>query len=161
VYISDPNSVAIDVVQTVPSEAGAKTWLANYSMGGKVAKFRIELMTEKSEGAFVAEPGSDGSILLADLKKALDAKHLPSRPARAVRLEFSYIALSERMSQTTGGGFLDKPPGDWVLLKLFMPARGDDCELYLNMNPVLGLVVIEEKDPDYGDEVVARLATVL
>jgi hypothetical protein len=64
-----------------------------YPSQGKTAKFRIEMgpakvsdakdskdFTNSEEGRFMAEPGSEASVLLVDLKKALEAKG--SQPIR-------------------------------------------------------------------------------
>jgi hypothetical protein len=115
------------------------------------------------KGAITAVPGSDASILLADLKKALEAKQMPTRMKRANRLPFTYAILGESQSRDSGGGFFDKPAGNWTAMKIFIESdSGDDeGEVFLNFNTVAGKAEFSEKDPDYGDLVLAKLATVL
>ena len=79
-YIPAPGSVGFDI-EPVQPDSSSQQWLATYSSQGKVAKFRIALGAtkplsdkesrdfhiEQGEGSFIAEPGSDASILLAAL----------------------------------------------------------------------------------------------
>jgi len=48
-----------------------------------------------------------------------------------------------------------------VIVKLFLPKGGDDGEVFLNINPLLGKGEFSIKDADYGDFVVQELARVL
>jgi hypothetical protein len=142
-----------------------------YTARGKTARFRLELewgpMPKDSfpvvsgEGRFTSVPGSDNSVLLEELKKALDAKQMPGVSQRVPELLFSAAVIGEKQSRTAGGGFSDHPLGDWVLVKLFLPKGGDDGEVFLNFNPVLGKGEFSIKDSDYGDYVLNELAKVL
>jgi hypothetical protein len=130
-YISDPNSVEFDI-SPLPGNDGSRQWLATYSGQNKTAKFRIvigppvPMNSEKDtgmkmssgSGAILAVPDSDSSTMLAALAKALEAKHVPAHAQRASRLPFTYVILGENNSQASGGGFSDKPAGNWTVMKL-------------------------------------------
>lgn len=173
-YLSDPNSVGFDIAP-LPSVAGKRRWLATYVDQGKTAKFTFEISTSKpmeredgvnlemssGTGALLPEPGSDGSAMLAALQKALEAKHLPRKVKRAERLPFEYVVLGDHNSQVEGGGFSAKTPGNWTAMKIFVGEGDDESEVFLNFNPVSRKAQFSEKDVDYGDAVLAKLATVL
>jgi hypothetical protein len=86
------------------SKDGSFSLMATYVSLGKTAKFRVEFGPAKTmdataakdfpmktgEGRFVAEAGSDASVLLLDLKKALEAKVNPSNVQRLNSLPFTY-----------------------------------------------------------------------
>ena len=55
----------------------------------------------------------------------------------------------------------DNPRGDWVLIRLFLPKGGDDGEVFLNLNPVLGKAGFSIKGSDYGNFLMEQLAKVL
>jgi hypothetical protein len=105
--------------------------LATYTAQGKTAKFRIELGPSKAlddkvldmksgEGKFIPEPGSDSSVLLADLKEALEAKALPAKVQRASGLRFTFVSFEPNESQAPGGGFALQPRGNWTPMKIFI-----------------------------------------
>jgi len=93
--------------------------------------------------------------------KALEAKHVPAHAQRASRLPFTYVILGENNSQASGGGFSEKPAGNWTAMKIFIGDGEDESEVFLNFNSVSRKAQFSEKDVDYGDTVVAKLATVL
>jgi hypothetical protein len=172
-YISVPGAVAFDI-KPVPSSAGSG-WLATYQGQGKTAKFRIELEQEKSpddkesrslgiksgKGRFVAEPGSDPSALLNELKTALEAKSFPVKIHRVNALPFTFVSFGSNQSQSSDGGFFANPPGTWTPMKVFIGEREQEGEVFLNLNPVLRKGQFSIKDPDYGDIVLGQLASVL
>jgi hypothetical protein len=98
----------------------------------KVARFRIEVGAAKStpgqtaadfgiksgEGRLIREPGSDSSVLLGDLRKALKAKTAPRPPLKKTTIPFTYANIGDNLSQAGGGGFSANPPGNWTALKL-------------------------------------------
>ena len=171
-YISDPNSVPFDI-QPVKGTVGTTTWLATYSAQGKIARFKLEFGPSKAmddkgefdirqgEGRFLAESGSDASVLLADLKKALEAKVLPAKVRRVPSLSFIYVSFSERQSQASGGGFNSKPPGNWTPMKIFIGEGEGEGQIFVNINPVMKKGQFSIKDEEYGDIVLAQLAGVL
>lgn len=173
-YIPDPGSVGFDIEPVQPDNS-SQQWLATYSSQGKIAKFRIELGATKplsdkesrdfdiqqGEGSFIAEPGSDASILLADLKKALEAKKLPSKVQRVRSLPFTFVSLGKNQSQASDGGFNVKPPGNWMPMKIFIGEGEQEGDVFLNLNPVIKKGQFPIKDADYGDTVLAQLARVL
>ena len=70
-----------------------------YHSGGKTARFRLEFKQNgqlhgqipmaAAKGRFIAVPGSDNSLLLEELRKALEATVLPSQSVRVAELPFS------------------------------------------------------------------------
>jgi hypothetical protein len=173
-YISDPNSVGFDI-SPLPSNDRSRRWLATYSDQNKTAKFTIEigpsaptdseadrgLKMSSGSGAILAVADSHASTMLVALAKALEAKHVPTHIQRASRLPFTYVILGESNSQAGGGGFSAKPTGNWTAMKIFIGDGKDEAEVFLNLNPVSRKGQFSEKDIDYGDTVLAKLATVL
>lgn len=162
-------SVQFDI-KPLESKAGAAQWAATYSAGGKTAKFRIELgaTTPAKEtdfplsfgrGRFLSEPGSDASIFLADLKKALEAKTIPAKVGRTASLPFEFVILGKEQLRSSDGSFSGNPPGEWVPMKIFL--AHDEGEVFLNLNPTSKKGEFSIKDVDYGDVVIAELAKVL
>ncbi len=157
-------------IAPVESKSGFRQWVASYATAGKVARFRIELGPTKADsdkkfpissgsGRFLREPGSDPSILLADLKKALEAKTVPNKVKRIASLPFEFAILGENQSRSREGGFSDKPPGGWMAMKIFL--AGGEGEVFLNLNTLANKAEFSIKDADYGDIVLAELAKVL
>jgi hypothetical protein len=158
-----------------PGNPPAQLWMGTYTSGGKIAKFKFELSAAKDipdknfpsldiatgSGKFVSEPDSDASILLVHLKKALEAKSLPHRVHRLKELPFDYVILGKNNSLSSDGGFFAKPPGNWTAVKIFIGDGDQECEVFLNLNPVIGKGQFSIKDADYGNAVLASLAQVL
>jgi len=173
VYIPDANSVAFDISPTAGSNSSA--WIGVYSSQGKTARFRFELDPPKDmdsgvknlpmafgKGRFVAINDSDASVFLMDLKKALEAKKLPGKVVRVSQLPIEYVRLGQNQSQApSDGGFRTDPPGNWSVAKIFLGKDNQECEFFLNFNPIIGKGQFSIKDPDYGDELLAQLAKVL
>lgn len=172
-YVPDSSSVGFDI-EPAKSGNGSSQWLATYASQGKTARFRIELAPAQGsdkpasnisikfgKGRFVAEPGSDSSVLLADLKKALEAKKLPAKVQRSGTLPFTYAILGENHSQTSDGSFTGNSPGHWTAMKLFLGDGDEEAEVFLNLNPVAKKGQFSIKDPDYGDNLLKYLAKVL
>ena len=101
---------------------------------------------------------SDNSVLLKDLKGALEAKSVPSPVVRVKELQFDAVILAEHQSES--GGYCKVPCGDWTAMKIFVPKGGDDGELFLNFHPILGKAEFSIKDPDYGDYLLEQFAKV-
>jgi hypothetical protein len=172
-YVPDSNSIGFDL-EPAKSGNGSSQWLATYASQGKTARFRIELGPAQGpdkpasiinikfgKGRFVAEPGSDASVLLADLKKALEAKTLPTKVQRSSTLPFTFAVLGENHSQASGGGFNANPPGHWTAMKIFLGDGDEEAEVFLNLNPTIKKGQFSIKDPDYGDGLLKYLAKVL
>ena len=172
-YVSDPSSVGFDI-EPLQSGNSSQQWLATYTSQSKTAKFRIEFSAPKpmndqeskkfafqsGKGRFIAEPGSDASVLLADLRKALEAKTLPAHVQRVAVLPFTYVSFGKNQSQSSGG-FSAKPPGNWAPIKIFIGEGEQEGQVFVNLNPVIKKGQFSIKDPDYGDIVLAQLARVL
>jgi hypothetical protein len=173
-YLSVPNSVGFDI-ESQHTDNASQQWLATYTSQGKTAKFRLQLGQahaskardkldfdiESGEGMFIAEPGSDASVLLADLKKALKAKSLPAHPKRVATLPFTYVTFGKNQSQAPGGGFSPNPAGHWTPMKIFLTVGEQEGEVFVNLNPLMKKGQFSIKDQDYGDIVLAQLARVL
>jgi len=172
-YIPDEGSLGFDI-EPINGTAG-RQFIATYSAQGKTAKFRIQFGEAKAStnsdaralnlqfgtGKFIAEPGSEASILLVDLKKALDGRTIPVKVQRTPELPFTYVTLGERMSQSAQSGFSEKPAGNWTLTKIFIEEDNQEGEVYLNYNPAIRKAQFSIKDPDYADFLMAQLAKVL
>jgi hypothetical protein len=170
---NEPGMVMFDI--KVPDDSSATSGVllydCTYQAGGKTAKFRLQFKetgrfigqfpVALAEGKFVAVAGSDNSVLLEDLKKALEAKRVPKRVSRVAELPFDAAILGEKQSRSPSGSYTYKPPGDWTAMKIFLPRDGDDGEVYLNLNPVAGKAEFTIKDSDYGDYLLKQLARVL
>lgn len=173
-YVVVPNAVPFDI-EPVRGAAGTTTWLATYTTQGKTARFRLEFAAAKplddkgskefhvasGKGRFLAETRSDASILLEDLKRALEAKHAPTGVTRVPGLPFAYVSLGEHSSQGPDGGFFVDPPGNWSPTKVFVGEGENEGEFFVNINPAMKKGQFSMNDPDYGDIVLAQLATVL
>src|SRR5947209_6472604 len=103
--------VAFDL-ERLPSADGSQQWIAIYNSGGKVARFRMdfgpaELIPGKAagdpafksgEGTLLPEPGSDSSVLLVDVQKALQAKAMHSAPPTKTSVPFTYRQVGDHLS---------------------------------------------------------------
>ena len=146
-----------------------KRYQAAYVAEGKTARFEIELTMARAsgplpvaftKGRFIAVPGSDASSFLPALQKILQAKNLPVDSPRVSELPFNAVILGQHVSHSpNGGGFAVNPPGNWTTTKLFLGEKS--AEVFLNFNAVLGKAEFSQKDPEYGDAVLAELAKVL
>ncbi len=173
-YVPDSGSVGFDV-EPLPSGDGSLELKATYTSEGKTAKFTIAFAPAKTieakdskdfpmkigHGKFVADPGSDASVLLADLTKALEAKTLPRKPKRVSVLPFTFVDIGDNLSQASNGGFNSNPPGHWTAMKIFIGEGEQESEVFVNYNGVAKKGQFSIKDPDYGDLVLAELAKVL
>lgn len=173
-YIADEGSLGFDI-ELVNAADDQSQFIATYNSKGKTARFRIQFGQAKSatnadakapnfefgKGKFIAEPGSDASVLLADLAEALEAKTVPIKIQRSNELPFTYATLGEHMSQSAQGGFSGKPAGNWTTTKIFIEQGEQEGEVFLNFNPVIRKAQFSIKDPDYGDFLLGQLAKVL
>jgi hypothetical protein len=151
----------------------ARSWIAVHTSQGKTAKFRIELgpatASEAKDskdfrmsfgaGKLESEAGSEPTVFLAELKKALEAKVLPKEVQKVPSVPFDFVVLGENQSRAPDGGFSDRPQGNWTAMKIFL--AGGEGEVFLNLNPVIGKAEFSIKDSDYGDTVLRELAKVL
>jgi len=172
-YLPDEVSVAFELE---PLQGGnGSQWIGAYASQGKVARFRIEFGPAKAsdanaaknfnikfgEGRFSPETGSDPSVLLADLRKALQAKIQPRPAPTRTSVPFTFANIGENLSQAAGGGFNATPPGNWTATKLFLGEGDQKGEVFLNINSKIRKGQFSMKDPDYGDLVLGELAKVL
>jgi len=173
-YVPDSGSVGFDI-ERFESGNGSLRLMATCTSQRRTAKFQVEFGRAKSvgakdskdfpmklgEGRFVAESGSDASVLVSDLKKALEAKTLPSRVQRLESLPFTFVNIGDNLSQAASGGFNVAPPGNWTAIKIFIGEGEQEAEMFLNINLVIRKGQFSIKDADYGDLVLAQLAKVL
>jgi hypothetical protein len=173
-YVANASSVGFSIEPVLGNGSGER-WFATYSSEGKTAKFIIELDSTKQlpdqesrafdvrtgDGRFVADPGSNANVMLADLKKALEAKVLPTKIQRVTTLAFTFVRFGKNESRSPDGGFFYKPPGNWTPMKMFIGHGDQEGEVFLNINAVLKMGEFSIKDSDYGDIVLSQLARVL
>jgi len=173
-YVPDSGSVAFDI-EPFKGHNGSIRLEASHESSGKLAKFAIEFGPPRNieskdpkdfligtgQGRFLAESGSDAAALLAELKKALQAKTVPAIIRRVKEVPFTYVNLGDKLSQAPGGGFNASPPGDWTAIKIFIGEGEQEAEVFVNFNAAMGKGQFSIKDPDYGDLVLKQLATVL
>jgi hypothetical protein len=173
-YISVPGAVSFDI-EPFASDDGSLELKATYTSQGKTAKFIVALAPAKAiedkdlkdfpakvgQGKFVAEAGSDASVLLTDLKKALEAKVLPTNPKRTNVLPFTFVDIGDNLSQASNGGFNVKPRGHWTAIKIFIGEGEQESQVFVNYNLAIKKGQFSIKDPDYGDLVLSELAKVL
>jgi hypothetical protein len=102
-YVSDSGSVGFDI-RPLKGQNGSRRLEATYESRRRLAKFAIEFgpthnveskdskdfPMRTGQGRFLAEPGSDATVLLADLQKALEAKTIPAKTQRVPELPFTY-----------------------------------------------------------------------
>ena len=171
-YIADDGSVGFDLQ---PASGTGSHWIGVYAAQGKIARFRIELGPARGattadgkalgittgEGRFVPEAVSDSSLLLVDLRRVLQAKAAVQPAPGKTIVTFTFANIGDNLSQTEGGGFVDKPAGNWTALKLFLGEGENESEVFLNINPVIRKGQFSMKAPDYGDSVLRELAKVL
>jgi hypothetical protein len=173
-YLSDSGSVGFDI-RPPKDHNGSLRLEATYESRGKVAKFAIEFVSTHNvgskdsndfpmgtgQGRFLAEPGSDATVLLADLQRALEARAKPPKILRIPALPFTFVNIGNNLSQAPGGGFNANPCGGWTAIKIFMAEGEQEGQVFVNFNPAIGKGQFSIKDAEYGDIVLKQLATVL
>ena len=150
---------------------GAQLFDCTYQARGKIARFRIRYIPERHvtnnfpvaalRGAFLAVGGSDNSALLEDLKVVLEARNAPRKRGRVAQLPFDGVVMGENQSRTAAATYLDRPRGDWVITKLYLPKGSDKGEIFFGFNLVRGIGEFSEKDSAYGDYLINQLVRVL
>ena len=166
-HLPDEASVGFDL-EPLQSGDGSQQWIGIYNSPGRIAKFRIDFGAAEStsgvksgEGTLMPEPGSDSSVLLVDLQKALRAKTAPKVPPTKTSIPFTYVNVGDNLSQARGGGFSVNPPGNWTALKLIFGEGDRESEIFLHINASIKKGQFSMKDPRYGDLALAELAKVL
>jgi hypothetical protein len=165
----DPYAVVFAIEAAEAHDPAHVGWLATYEAEGKVARFQIELKPEPAGAGLPAftrcvllrEEGSDASVLLRDLARALGGR-VP-QPGPGVRgLDLPAVLLGRDLSYGGGGNriagkFGSEPKGTWIATKLFMA----DGEVFLSLDPVGGFGEFSLKDPEYGSAVLGALGRLL
>jgi hypothetical protein len=164
-YLPGDTAVAFDL-EPLQSDA-SQQWIGIYNSHGKVARFRIELGPAKStadfsttfgQGELIPEPGSDSSVLLADLQKMLQAKTVHQPPPKKTSVPFTYVNIGDNFSQVRGGELSGDSPGNWTAMKLFFGKVDREAQVFLDMNAKIKKGQFSIKD---GDLVLAELSKVL
>jgi hypothetical protein len=168
---TDAGSVVFEIEAVEATTPGRLGWRATYRAGGVIARFLVELQPEP-EGvrlpafvrcALAREPGSDASVLLRDLGRALGGP-VPT-PGRGVqRLDVPAVLLGRDLTRGGGGNviagiFGSEPKGDWIATKLFLGES--EGEVFLNLDPVGGYGEFSLKDRSYGRAVLSELGRLL
>lgn len=150
-----------------------RVWIATHEHDGQAARFRIELELREpkgeipiafTSGAFVRQPGSEGTRLMQDLAQALGARRPPVPDNGVTRLEFAAVILGRNLSRGRGddqsaGAYTSHPAGTWIATKLFL---GDEQgEVFLNLDPVGGWGEFAAKDREHAGDVLRELGRVL
>ena len=161
-------------LEPLQSGDGSQQWIGIYNSPGKIARFRIDFGAPEStpgtaggagvksgEGTLMPEPGSDSSVLLVDLQKALRAKTSPRVPPTKTSIPFTYVYVGDNLSQASSGGFSASPPGNWTALKLIFGDGDRESEIFLHINASIKKGQFSMKDPRYGDLALAELAKAL
>ena len=173
-YVPDSGSVGFDI-GPLKGQDGSLTIVATYESRGKLARFAIEFGPTHNveskdskdfpigtgQGRFLAEPGSNATVLLADLQRALEAKAIPTNVRRVQALPFTFVNIGDKLSQAQGGGFNTNPPGGWTAIKIFIGEGEQEGQVFVNFNPTIRKGQFSLKDADYGDIVLKQLASVL
>jgi len=171
---ADEASVGFDL-EPQQSGEGSQQWIGIYNSAGKIARFRMDFGaaettpgktagdsgTKSGEGTLIPEPGSDSSVLLVDLQKALRAKNAPTAPVTKTSIPFTYVYIGDHLSQARAGAFNANPPGNWTALKLIFGDGDRESEIFLHINASTKKGQFSMKDPRYGDLALAELAKVL
>ena len=164
--------VFVEIAPDGPQTDDKMRYLARYTKNGSTARFGIEFRAEKSldsqagmrirtgHGSFLADPKSDNSQLLAELKSALAANSIPSKSIRVRELPFTFVFLGENDEISEDGGLKGSATGHWVGAKLFLgPAQ--ETEIFFNFEKPGGRAEFSMKDEEYGDALMKELAKVL
>lgn len=118
-------------------------------------------VVKSGEGTIIPEPGSDSSVLLADLQRALRAKTAPKVPPTKTSIPFTYVILTEHLSPSAGGEFSANPAGTWTAMKLIFGDGDRESEILLHLNDAGKRGQLSMKDPENGDLALAELAKAL
>jgi len=160
-----PDSVQFKVKAVPSKNAGESSWLATYGDDAKfVISLRLVANTSRnpfvfSKGSFAHVNGSKPEPFLAKLASALGAKSTPTPTHHLQELLFDVAIFGEHETRLDSGGFASRTEGNWIVTKIFV-AKGQG-EVYLNIDPVVGVGEFSLKDQDYGDTVLSELASVL
>src|ERR1017187_1287687 len=142
-YVMNSSAVPFDLERVGKGTGIEGEWIGTYSAQNKVAHFKIVIgsMHESSgigfgRGKFVSMPDSDATMLIAQLKTALEATKVPTVSKRVSSLPFTLADLGDGLSRLPEGSFADTPRGGWTPTKIFIEdGDGEDVELFLNLNP--------------------------
>lgn len=135
-----------------------------FSEEGRVkANGQPALEVRSGTGSIIAEPGSDASILLTDLKSALDAQHDAPHDIRIKALPFGFVVLGENLvpSSDPEKGYVESAHGRWIATKLFLGPESRKSQVFFSFERGGGSAEFSLKDSAYGDDVLRELAKVL
>ena len=161
---ADATSVEFDLEPVQGAGDGSQQWIGIYKSAGKIARFRIDFGAAEStpgkaagepavksgEGTILPEPGSDSSVLLDNLRKALRAKSAATAPAMKTSVPFTYVNVGNA-----------NQAGNWTALKLIFGDGDRESQIFMHINASIKKAQFAMKDPAYGDLALAELAKVL
>ena len=166
----EPSPVLFGIQPTGRQTPGHWRYLASYTKQEKVARFGIDLNLSRNEqaigtvrsgvGSFIANPRSDSTVLLADLREFLHASKAPRRDIRVRELPFRFDIVGENLDRGRNGGLIDAATGNWVSVRLFL-GPDQESEVWLNFQKPGGSGEFMVKDPGQADAVLRELAKVL
>lgn len=170
--VDEPPRVFVDIAPDGPQTDNSLRYVATYQKNGKKARFAIEFQADKNlepqaglrirsgRGSFIADPKSENSELLSDLKPALAAHILPKQTIRVRQLPFTFVFLGENDELSPNGGLVGSATGKWVGAKLFLGPQ-QETEMFFNFEKPGGKAEFSMKDEEYGDALIKELAKVL
>lgn len=145
-------------------------YAASYTRQGKTARFGIDFHLTKTNGdgirvrvgsgSFMADPKSDDSLLLEDLKQVLKASGTPGGSMRVRELPFRIEVLGENLDRGPHGSLVDAATGNWVSARIFLGVQQDKVVM-LNFQKPGGTGEFVSDDPQLGNDVLRELAKVL
>jgi hypothetical protein len=145
-------------------------YAASYTRQGKTARFRIDLRispqtvgiqgVRTGTGSFIAEPNSDNTPLLEDLRQVLKASTMPSNQIRVKELPFYFDVQGENMDRGRNGNLVDSATGNWTSLRLHLGVH-QEKEVILNLQKPGGTAEFLSSEPQFANDVLGELAKVL
>jgi hypothetical protein len=156
----DSDVLSFDLVPRTATAADNRAWVARYGSGTAVAEFEIHMRVAEPASPSPFAPGSvtfrrvpnaNGSGLLRDLAGALGLSEVPSVGTPLDELTCDVSFMGSHLTRGSGpdvlaGSFTSRPPGDWIVGKVFF-ADGEG-EVFLAVNPVLRRGEFLAKDPE-------------
>ena len=144
-----------------------------YGTRGTSAHFRVELVLQRDDAArrtaiigvtLWNQSDAPQPALLQALATVLGSHGVPAPTRRSLSLRLDVTTLGAGMTRLPNATFTQDPPGDWIVLKVFLPSRDKTVpasSFYLDINAKHGTGLIEADDLNDGDTLLAALSTVL
>lgn len=130
----EPPTVLFDINPVPAPATDIHLYDCTYEARGQTARFRLsyrqtspiagQFPVGSAEGSFLSVSGSENSVLLEDLKEALEAKEFPRKVSRIKELPFNAAILGEQQSRDASGGYSNRPKRGLDFAKAFLAERG-------------------------------------